>query len=325
MAGRRGPDQPTSDNGELHISHRLRLQSHRLRLQSHRLRPQRRPSGYRVAVSSLAERLGRSADARLLVVTASGLGCCHAMNDGVYGAVRDGVATGASLQVPAPWAREAAARYRGEDVGVQLTLNAEFELYRWAPLTHAPSLHGGDGGFPETPADLWDHADTDEVRRECRAQIERAILWGFDVTHISTHLDAMVMRPELFDVYLEMAVEFQLPVRLTDDTQLAQLGFPVKDLAAADDVLFVDRVVASRRLATGRDVETIICNLDPGVTEIQLAPAVDRPELHAITDDWSRRVSDFEALTDDAELRMAIERCGVELISYGEIRDLQRA
>ena len=108
-----------------------------------------------------------------------------------YDALRDGVATSASLMVPAPWAREAAARYRGEDVGVHLTLNAEHDLYRWGPITHAPSLLDGDGGFPRTVDDLWDHADLDEVRRECRAQIERAIVWGFDVSHLDSHLAAL--------------------------------------------------------------------------------------------------------------------------------------
>ena len=45
-------------------------------------------------------------------------------NVAVYEALRDGIATSASLMVPCPWSRDAAARYRGEDVGVQLTLNA---------------------------------------------------------------------------------------------------------------------------------------------------------------------------------------------------------
>ncbi len=37
--------------------------------------------------------------------------------------------------VPCPWAREASSRYRGEDIGVHLTVNAEYELYRWGPIT----------------------------------------------------------------------------------------------------------------------------------------------------------------------------------------------
>jgi len=116
--------------------------------------------------------------------------------------------------VPCPWARDAAGGYRGEDVGVHLTLNAELETYRWGPITHSPSLLDGDGGFPRTVEDAWDHADLDEVRRECRAQIERAILWGFDVSHLDSHMGALQLRPEFFDIYLDMAVDFRLPIRL---------------------------------------------------------------------------------------------------------------
>ena len=135
---------------------------------------------------------------------------CHSANEGVYEALRSGIATAASLMVPCPWAREAASHYRGEDIGVHLTLTAEFELYRWGPCTQAPSLEGGQAGFPATIADVWEHADLDETRRELRAQIERAILWGFDVTHLDCHMGVLQLRPEFFDLYLDMAVEFAL-------------------------------------------------------------------------------------------------------------------
>ncbi|HLU42782.1 MAG TPA: ChbG/HpnK family deacetylase, partial [Microthrixaceae bacterium] len=128
-------------------------------------------------MTTLSERLGYDADDSLLIVNCDDLGMCHSTNEGVYDALRNGFATSATLMVPCPWAREAAARYRGEDVGVHMTLTAEWELYRWGPITQAPSLLGGDGGFPRTIEDVWEHADLDEVRRELRAQVERAILW----------------------------------------------------------------------------------------------------------------------------------------------------
>src|SRR5271155_5618854 len=159
---------------------------------------------------SLVEQLGYPATTALLIITADDLGSSHAANVGVYEALRDGLATSAALMVPGPWAREAASRYRGEDVGVHLTLNAEYDLVRWGPITQAPSLLDGDGGFPRTAADLWDHADLDEVRRECRAQLERAIYWGFDVSHLDAHLDAVQLKPEFFDVFLDLAEEFRL-------------------------------------------------------------------------------------------------------------------
>ena len=191
-------------------------------------------------MATLAERLGYRPDDRILIISCDDLGACHASNVGVYDALREGVATSASLMVPAPWAREAAAQYRGEDIGVHLTLNAEHELYRWGPVTHAPSLLDGDGGFPRRVDDLWEHADLDEVRRECRVQIERAILWGFDVTHLASHLGSMQLRPEFFDIYLELAVEFALPIRLPSADTEASTGFPFRRLAAEEGVLFPD-------------------------------------------------------------------------------------
>ena len=49
-------------------------------------------------------------------------------------------------------------------------------------------------------------------RRELRAQVERALAWGIDVTHLTPHLSAITLRPEFFDLYLEMAIEFELPI-----------------------------------------------------------------------------------------------------------------
>ena len=169
-------------------------------------------------MTELAERLGYGPDARLLIINCDDLGVSQAANAGVYESLRTGLATSASLMVPAPWARDAAWRYRGEDIGVHLTLNAEFERYRWGPITQAPSLLDGDGGFPRTIEDLWDHADLDEVRRELRAQIERAILWGHDVSHLDSHMGALQLRPEFFDIYLDLGVEFGLPLRLSGPT-----------------------------------------------------------------------------------------------------------
>src|ERR671936_598520 len=84
-----------------------------------------------VASMTLVERLGFAPDARLVILNADELGLTRASNVGVYDALRHGAATSASLMVPAPWARDAAAGYRGEDVGVHLTFNAEWDTYRW--------------------------------------------------------------------------------------------------------------------------------------------------------------------------------------------------
>ena len=277
-------------------------------------------------MTTLAERLGYAPDAKLLIVNCDDLGSSHAANVGVYEALREGMATSASLMVPAPWAREAAARYRGEDVGVHLTLNAEWDLYRWGPITHAPSLLDGDGGFPRTVEDSWDHADVDEVRRECRAQIERAIYWGFDVSHLDSHLGTMQLRPEFFDVYLEMATEFGLPVRLFGASSERMVGFPFRQLAADEGVVFPDHFVPVRAGVSSRKMlEKLLFELRPGVTEVYLRPAIDTPELRAFAFDWPQRVDDHDLLTTDHTFRALAERAGVQPVGFRALRDLQRS
>src|SRR5437588_9466681 len=219
-------------------------------------------------MTTLAERLGFPSDAKLLIVNCNDLGSSHAANLGVHEALREGVATSAAFMVPCPWAEDAAARYRGEDVGVHLTLNAEYDLYRWGPITHAPSLLDGDGGFPRTLQDVWDHADLDEVRRECRAQVERAIYWGFDVSHLDSHMGALQLRPEFFDIYLELAADFGLPLRLSGASTERAIGFPFRQLAAAEGVLFPDHLVRVPGVGSRRSFERLLGDLRPGVTEI---------------------------------------------------------
>jgi len=281
---------------------------------------------------SLAERLGYPPDAKLLIVNCDDLGSSRSANVAVYEALRDGLATSDTLMVPCPWARDAAAMYRGEDVGVHLTLNSEWDTYRWGPITHSPSLLDGDGGFPRTVDDVAEHADIDELRRECRAQLERAVYWGFDVSHLSSHLGAMERRPELFDVMLELCVDFGLPLRLPGAELEDDFGFPFHALAADEGVLSPDRLVRvpvplgpqRQRGAARRAVERALFDLAPGVTELCLRPAIDAGELRAMAPDWPARVDDLDLLVADSSLASLAARAGAVLIGYRALRDLQR-
>jgi len=276
-------------------------------------------------VTTLAQRLGHDEDARLLIINCDDLGMSHSANEGVFRSLRDGLATSATLMVPCPWAREAAARYDGEDVGVHLTLTAEFELYRWGPITHAPSLLGGGGGFPRTIEDVWDHADLDEVHRELRAQIERAIEWGFDVTHLDSHMGTLQLRPEFFDVYLDLAVEFALPMRLSATATQELVGFPFRDRAAEEGVVAPDTLVFYAGVGAREPFEALLASLPPGVTEIYLHPATDHAELRALAPDAAGRIDDLHLLTTDESIRHAVERSGAQLIGWRELRELQHA
>ena len=275
--------------------------------------------------SPLAERLGHRPGAAVLVITADDLGTSHASTAGAYDALRRGLASSAGLVVPCPWARAAAGGYRGEDVGVHLVVNSELDAVRWGPITHAPSLLDGDGGFPRTVEDLWDHADVDEARREVRAQLERAVLWGFDVTHLSVHLDALLLRPEFFDVVLDVAVDERLPLRLPPDHVLAGVGFPMRQRCAEERVVVPDRVLRPRASRPARVLlERFLLEPPPGITELVVRPALDTAEMRAMDPGWSQRVDDHDLVITDAAVAGLLARAGVVVTGYRALREAMR-
>ncbi|MCB1028709.1 MAG: ChbG/HpnK family deacetylase, partial [Microthrixaceae bacterium] len=151
------------------------------------------------------------------------------------------------------------------------------------------------------------------------AQIERAILWGFDISYLSSHLGAMERRSEFFGVYLELAEEYRLPIRLPSASDQRSLGVPLSDLAARAGVLTPDHVVAARGGSARSTIERALASLEPGVTELRLRPAVDTPELRALGGDWADRVGDLDVVMD-ADISVLMQRAGVEPIGWAELR-----
>ena len=274
-------------------------------------------------MTSLGEHLGLGTGARALIVTADDFGLCHASTEGVLDALDRGIATSAGLVVPAPWALEAASRSGVHDVGVHLALTAGLPRFRWGPVTFAPSLLGGDGGFPAATEDLHDHADPDEVRRECRAQLERAVLLGIAPTHLSVLDDALFAAPALFDVLLELAAESRLPLRLPEHADASRFGFPLHELVDDAGVVHTDFV---RHSGPGvlEDAAGFAASLPVGVTELVVRPARDTDELRSLAPDAEERVRDLGYLEADGSIARALADAGVVTLSWSVVRELAK-
>lgn len=269
---------------------------------------------------NLVERLGFHCEDRLLIVNCDDVGSSHSANVAAFRAMTYGIATSASLMVPCPWATEAARMFEGLPVGVHLTLTSEHPGYRWRSLTGAASLRDTGGFLPATTALAVAQQDSADVGAECRAQIEAALAWGVDVTHLDTHMDVLHANPALFAIYLDLAKQFAVPIRLP-----LQAAFPARELAAARGVLSVDSLIYTWPRPT-RDVMFEACpNLPRGVTELFAHPVLDGEELRGYDHHHADiRVHDAATLTDP-NMAALLDRHGVQRISYRELRAAQRA
>jgi hypothetical protein len=137
-------------------------------------------------------------------------------------------------------------------------------------------------------------------------------------------MGTMQIKSEFFDVYLDLAVEFRLPLRLSGPATEGPIGFPFRSLAADAGVVFPDELVVVPGVGSREVLLQAVAELGSGVTEAYLHPAVASPELDAMASDAEQRVDDHRLLVHDPELSRAIADAGVTLIGYRELRDLMR-
>lgn len=290
----------------------------------------------------LAERLGFAAGDVVAVVHADDIGMCHAANLGAFEALERGPVTCGSVMVPCPWFPEAAAMARerpGVDLGVHLTLTSEWAGYRWGPVAGAsavPSLLDGEGRLPRTTQEVGARGHPEEVERELRSQIERALASGLDPTHLDAHMGTAFL-PPFVEIYAKLALEYRLAVLAVqpDEKALALLGGPEvtapihRAVAALEDagVPVLDGLDAnSLSFAPGEGVAHNEARLDalaPGVHYLICHPARGGEELDAIAPDAHAR--DFERRFYGGEAgRRALEARGIRTVGMRALRELLR-
>ena len=183
-----------------------------------------------------------------IVIHADDVGMCHGANTAFAELSRAGSITAGSVMVPCPWFSEIAETAANDshlDVGVHLVLNAEQQHYRWAPLTRpsaAAGLTDDDGFFWRSVDDVRQNAEPDAVEAEWRAQLDRALAAGVDITHIDTHMGS-ALAPEWCDRYIALGVEYRIPALIT--STIAAYG-PNNHLADVTEAAFAPFVETAK-------------------------------------------------------------------------------
>jgi hypothetical protein len=279
---------------------------------------------------SIAERLGYPANAKLLILHADDLGVAHSVNAASLDALERGAISSASIMMPTPWVTEVAAWARAHpdaDLGLHLTLNAEWETYRWGPVApkeRVPSLFDSSGTLPRETETVAQRAALAEVERELRAQVELALAHGIRPTHLDSHMGALFTTPGLFATYARVARDYRLPF-----LAVRQQGAEAILASLTDRDIVLDTLVQAFPSVPPAQWKQFyldaVRKLKPGLTEIIVHLGHDDAELRAVTvnhEPWGSawRQRDYDVVTSP-EFRQALRDNGVTLIRW---RDLQK-
>jgi len=281
----------------------------------------------------LGQLLGFADDARVLIVNADDFGMCHAENVATMDGLDQGAFDCATIMVPCPWFEEVAAfahRTAGADLGVHITHTSEWETYKWGPVLGSaavPSLVDERGHLhPDVPS-LYAHARLDEVERETRAQIDRALAAGIDVTHLDSHMGTVQLDANYHHLYVRLAAEYRLPIRMAPRTMMRDMGMTaILEQVDRLGVLSPDHLWIggpAHPQDTASYWNALFRQLKPGVNELFVHAAVDEPELRAMSTGWAQRAADYRFFTAPSTAAL-LHDLGVTRIGYRAIRDLQR-
>lgn len=288
------------------------------------------------------KKLGFTDNDRVVIIHTDDIGMCHASVQAFKDLWAFGTITSGATMVPCPWFPAVAQMCKENpdmDMGVHATLNAEWESYRWGPVStrdQATGLLDADGYFHQWHPGVYQNAKPEAVAVEVNAQIEKALKAGIDVTHVDSHMGT-IMNPMFVESYIKAGASRLLPNMLPrlDAAGMNMMGMsaeekmkymPLMEQFEAMGIPMVDGILGMP-LEHDHDhigvAKKLFGELPIGITHFIFHPSIDTAELRSIAPDWRARVANYNAFMSD-ELKQFIESQDVKLIGYRALREAMR-
>ena len=284
--------------------------------------------------------LAQSPSGVKLILHADDGGVSHSTNSAIIALFESGSISSASVMMPTPWVPEFAAWARANtkyDIGLHLTLTSEWKGLRWAPVAPAdkvPGLLDPHGYMWPDVRNVATRATPREIETELRAQIEKANKLGIRFTHLDTHMGTLYARPDYFDVYWKLGLEYRVPVMLMKPNSLSgEQGTPdirkyiesqearlQKEAIFRLDSLMPDPVRGTAAIEERKSrYLAAIQALPPGLHQLIIHPAALDNELKAMTGSAVARDMDFRIFSDPSMKRWFADH-NIALTGYQDVK-----
>ena len=286
------------------------------------------------------ERLGFPKDKKVLILHADDLGMCPEANEAGKNQLSNNEIQSGAIMVPCPSADEFIEWYKNnpkKDVGLHLTLTSEWKEYRWAPVAPAgdvPGLIDPEGYMWRNVMGVVKHASHNQVEKEIRAQIDKAISAGINPGHIDTHMGTLYGSVEFAKVYMKIAMEYNIPAMVIEFSgdvlqRFRAQGYPITDemVSFASDYSLpkLDDFHAVPEGKTYKEKKQaffeVVKSLKPGITEFVFHPSVESDNLKNITGSWQQRVWEAK-MFGDPEVIQFFKDEGILFTNWKEMMEM---
>jgi predicted glycoside hydrolase/deacetylase ChbG (UPF0249 family) len=251
-----------------------------------------------------------------LLLRCDDVGMCHAVNMATKQLIETGIPFSTSVMFGCPWYTEAVKILKDQPqiaVGVHLMLGSEWKNYRWGPVAGreaVPSLVDSLGLFYPTPGALIAAKPRmEDIEKEFRAQIDRALKSGLTITYLDNHMGAGLYSPEQMDLMEKLAKEYKLGISSFHGEENLD-GFGRYPLEAQQDTLYA-RI---KRLKPGAP-RFIVFHLGQDVPEMQALEDSNQAGTRQMS---KQRQHELNMLSNPA-FRELIKANNIKLITYKDL------
>lgn len=272
-----------------------------------------------------AEKLGWNKGDRVAIFHVDDAGMSYASNRGTIEALDFGIATSTSIMMTCDWVPgflEYLKEHPDTDAGVHLTFTSEWDYYRWGPVAGklaVPGLTDSMGCMWDKVQQVIDNATPDEVEKEIRAQIDRAVTMGIQPTHLDSHMGTLFASPEFLERFIKVGVETGIPIlmaagrRAEPSIKTWEGGLPVIDHVHTDSYGWKTTDKSDHYIQAIRE-------LKPGITEIIMHCTKPDDVIPVVTGNRDHLYGDLNAMVDPA-VKKAVEEEGIILTTWRELKE----
>ncbi|MFB0515541.1 MAG: ChbG/HpnK family deacetylase [Candidatus Neomarinimicrobiota bacterium] len=250
-----------------------------------------------------------------LLIRCDDIGMSHAVNQALRQVIQTGLPFSASVMFACPWYQEAVdilKEHPEVSVGVHLTLNAEWKNYKWGPVADrgkVASLVDEAGHFFPSRDQLYaNKPKVSHVRRELRAQIERALATGLRLDYVDYHMGTAVSTPAFRAVVEKLARKYGLGISRyfgeVDARGIYNVPYEYK----------TDSLVVFLQELEPEVVNLLVFHIGQDTPELS---ALQDLNPHGLPEMSKHRSAELEALCSE-EFKAGLEALRIHLITYRE-------
>ena len=268
------------------------------------------------AQSAMSSKAPAAPTAVSLIIRTDDIGMSHSVNMAMQQLVRTGIPVSVSVLFVCPWYQEAVEilkQYPNVSVGIHLALNSEWKNYRWGPVAGSaavPSLVDENGFFfSSSDAVHQRNPKLEEVEKELRAQIDRALRSGVKIDYVDYHMGTVTKYPEWRALTERLAQEYGFGMsEYFGETEDSPHYFAAPAVKLDTLVAMIDRLKPGLNL--------IVTHV--GIEDAELGALLDMNTNQPLPDMSKNRQGELTALTSP-RFSAALKARNVVLLTYRDL------